>query len=293
VLGFIAGSIVGAFVGLMVSVLFEDQLLRGREFAIRHAKMQARRLGIVSRMEGIEDKRDLFRLGSLQTCSMIIEGDGEQVINEQNIHITIESKPVSLPVEMRRWRAELLREHKLRAAEAKQHFWNGKNYAISEFSVARTAIDEEPEIFFRLQDSDYGVFLASQQLDRPFKDGSTPRTRYLKPHEDSPVNVPAFMSSSFGTNAAVLTSDGYFIFSRRSLLVGSRPGVWSSSANEALSRTLDDQGRSAPNLYDVMRRGILEELGVRGAEYSLELLAITLDTELHQWVVIGFPFCAA
>jgi hypothetical protein len=154
---------------------------------------------------------------------------------------------------------------------------------ISSFAVSRKISEEEPEVFFRLQASDYATFLATQQLDRRFRDGATPRSRYIEPHRENLLGVPAFMSSSFGTNAAVLTSDGFFIFARRSGVVGSRPNVWSSSANEALSRTLDDRGRSAPNLYDVMRRGISEELAIQSDEYALEMLTITIDTELHQW----------
>lgn len=268
------------FIGLLASSLLEGGLLRVREF-VRH-QLNIREIHLRKRpsLEVAQAHRDLFRLGPLQTYLMVIEGDGEQVINERNIHIVVESRHVQLPQEMQEWRAELLREHEARAVEAKRHFWNGENYAIMEFSVARTSISEGPEVFFRLQYSDYGVFLAAQQLDRPFRDGTTPRSRYLNPNERDLVNVPAFMSSSFGANVAMLTSDGYFIFSRRSMHVGSRPGVWSSSADEALSRTLDDR---TPNLYDVMRRGIHEELGICREEYSLELLAITIDTELHQW----------
>jgi hypothetical protein len=91
------------------------------------------------------------------------------------------------------------------------------------------------------------------------------------------------MCSSFGTNIAMITADGKFIFARRSDLVSSRPGVWSTSANEGLSRSLDSQGRSAPNLYDVMRRGVREELGIEPHEYGMEMLGFTIDLELHQW----------
>ena len=47
--------------------------------------------------------------------------------------------------------------------------------------------------------------------------------------------------------------------------------------NEALSRSLDSQGRTPPRLYDVARRGLLEELGLEGSEYLLELLAFDVD----------------
>ena len=283
ILQFLIGSIVGAFIGLVVSVLFEDYLLRTREFIVRHFRLRWSRVVRRITHEEHDTGTELFKIGPLQTCFTIIEGDGEQVIDEQNIHIIIDSQPVKLPAEMTAWRRAIIREQRVLAAEGRQHFWNGKNYAVSGFAVSRKIADEEPEIFFRLQPSDYATFLATQQLDRPFRDGSTPRTRYLHPHRANPLDVPAFMSSSFGTNAAILTADGFFIFSRRSWMVGSRPNVWSSSANEALSRTLDDRGRSAPNLYDVMRRGIREELAIQSDEYSIEMLTVHIDIELNQW----------
>ena len=238
----------------------------------RHAKVTAG-----------DARRTCFSIGNLDTTMLVVEGDGEQVIDEQNVHVIVDPKPVVLPSEMQAWRAEILRDQQQRAQAAHQHFWNGLNYAVSEFSVARTVHDEEPEIFFRLKPSDYGNFLASQQLDRRFGDGTTPRSRYLEPYRGNPLEVPNFMCSSFGTNAAVLTADGFFIFSKRSAQVGSRPNVWSSSANEALSRTLDNRGRSAPNLYDVMRRGIKEELAIDEEEYILEMLIVQIEMEFHQW----------
>jgi hypothetical protein len=281
-IAFVAGSIFGGFVGLIVSVIFEDYLTRVRD------RMRRRVIVFVGRIRGrpAEDRSlhmKAFNIGPLKSTLLVVEGDGEQVINEQDIHIIVDPEHVELPAEMARWRRELLDEQRKRAAAAQQHFWNGKNYAVSDFSVSRKLVDEEPELFLRLKHSDYGCFLASQQADRKFKDGSTPRSRYLDPYKDDPTKVPDFMSASFGANAAVLTADKYFIFSLRSSVVGSRPDLWSVSANEGLSRTLDNRGRSAPNLYDVMRRGIKEELAIENDEYTLELLSVFIDTETHQW----------
>jgi hypothetical protein len=142
-------------------------------------------------------------------------------------------------------------------------------------------IDESPEICLRLAHGDYYTFLASQQFDRRFADGSTLRSRYLDPND--PRAAPAFMCCSFGTNVAVVTSDNLLVVQRRAQCVGSQPGTWSSSANEALSRQLDSRGRTAPNLYDVMRRGIAEELSISQSEYHLEMLAFNIDTQRLQW----------
>jgi hypothetical protein len=91
------------------------------------------------------------------------------------------------------------------------------------------------------------------------------------------------MCASFGIYVAVVTADNLAIFSKRSQAVGAFPGLWDASANEALSRSLDFHGRTPPNLYDVARRGLLEELGLDHAEYRLELLAFNIDCKTNQW----------
>lgn len=277
--GAIGGALLGAIVGLLVSVIFEEYLVNTRKRLRLRLSIRIGRL----RRYAIDNQRELFRLGPLVTSMFVLEGDGEQVIDEQSILVRVEPESVQLPEEMEQWRQEFLAEQQARKERAENYFWNGPSYAIADFSVARTIIDEEPEVSLRLLHSDYATFWATQQLDRKFADGTTPRSRYLTPFEVYPLRVPSFMSSSFGTNIALLTSDGKFIFARRSHLVGSRPGVWSTSANEALSRSLDSQGRSAPNLYDVVRRGVEEELGIAPFEYELKMLAFHLDVDLHQW----------
>jgi len=91
------------------------------------------------------------------------------------------------------------------------------------------------------------------------------------------------MASSFGMNIAVVTADNLVLFSKRSGRVGTQPHIWNSSANEALSRSLDSQGRSAPDLYDVARRGLKEELALDRSEYRLEMIGVSIDRGRHQW----------
>jgi hypothetical protein len=87
-----------------------------------------------------------------------------------------------------------------------------------------------------------------------------------------------------------VTSDLLLVIQKRAQGVGSQPGTWSSSANEAVSRHLDSHGRTAPDLYDVMRRGIAEELSIDKSEYHLEMLAFTIDTERQQWGALFVAF---
>jgi hypothetical protein len=277
----VTGLIVGALLGLLASVLFEDFL-----------KSQIQRIGSFARRlrarGPLPVSSEEFRLGPLHAPLVIMEGDGEQVINEQSVRLVVDPVDVRVPAEMAQWVEEVRVEEERKKAAGLPHFWNGPNYAVTGLTVSRTMIDESPEICLHLSNGVYYTFLARQQLDRPFADGSTPRSRYLTPND--PRAAPAFMCCSFGTNVAVVTSDNLLVVQQRAQQVGSQPGTWSSSANEALSRQLDSRGRTAPDLYDVMRRGIAEELSIDKSEYHLEMLAVVVDTERQQWGALFVAF---
>ncbi|MGW0394312.1 caspase family protein [Streptomyces sp. NPDC003042] len=222
-----------------------------------------------------------FTWGPMRTDLLIVEGDGESSIPETSVHVRAVDEDVELPEEMAAWRAEIEAEQEGLKAAGKPYFWNGLNYAVERITIGRVAETEAPEIYIQLQNSDYFTFLATQQLDRRFADGTTPKSRYLDPY--GPMDVPAFMSSSFGTNVAVITRDEKLIVSRRSQMVGSHPGTWNSSANEALSRVVDNAARQPPNIFGVARRGLSEELALSPDEYRLNMMALTIDRSTHQW----------
>jgi hypothetical protein len=179
------------------------------------------------------------------------------------------------------WRDELCAEQERLREAGLHHFWNGPSYAVAGFSVSRIGVDEAPEVTLTFAYSDYYTFLTTQQLDRTFPDGTTPRQRYLQ--VDDVTQIPSFMSSSFGTYVAVISADNLALFSRRSATVGTFPGRWDASANDALSRSLDSNGRTPPNLYEVARRGLAEELSLHPSEYRLELLAFNVAQQSNQW----------
>ncbi|WP_250030266.1 hypothetical protein [Paractinoplanes maris] len=274
------GLFVGAILGVLVSVMFEDTLLNVRKyFGRRFRRIKAKFVVAVGREQ--EEASPTFSIGHVDTPLLIVEGDGEQVIDEQRVSVRIEPRFVEVPDEVAAWAHEIGKEQDRLEAEGRQRFWNGKNYAVKGLTISRTIDEERPEICLQLQESDYFTFLATKDHERHLSDGSTLRGKYIgdRDYED----VPPFMSSSFGTNVALISADDQLIVARRSNHVGSRPGVWNSSANEAMSRDLDPDGRNPPDIYRVMRRGIREELGVDEREYLLELLAISLDTDMHQW----------
>jgi hypothetical protein len=271
--------VIGAALGTACGALFSEALRKRFRLVgplVRHS----------SAHDVLPNSHMYFNLGTLKTPTLILEGDGITAINEESVRVLVDNEPVILPAEIVEWKEEIAHEQAERKRKGEQYFWNGPKYAVVGFTAARDDISETPQISLRLKTSDYYTFLATQQLDRPMRDGSTLRSRYLS---NGPETVPAFMNSSFGANVAMITKDQKLVVTKRSEALGSRPGAWNSSADEALSRSLDSDGETPPSLYDLARRGIDEELAVDREEYRLELLAIAIDTELQQW---GATFAA-
>ena len=274
------GILVGGFFGVVASVMFEERLLRLRQGAGRRARRLRSRARALLRSPRAAHA-DLFALGSVRTPVHLVEGDGTQVIAEQRIRVVVSHRPVEVPAEIQPWIAEVAAEQDGRRERGEPAFWNGPRYAVEGLTISRSPLAEQPEICLRICESDYFTFLATQQLDRALPSGGTLRSRYLEGRD--PLGAPAFLRNSFGASVALATADDKLIFARRGTDVGSRPDVWGPSANEALSRHLDSDGRSAPELYRLMRRGIVEELALEPDEYLLELLAFFVDTEVQQW----------
>ncbi|WP_344329067.1 hypothetical protein [Streptomyces macrosporus] len=274
----VANGVVGAVIGMVFAVLFQQPLQDGW-FRLRRRSSVALR-GLRSREESAPVWRT-FSLGPLHTSALIVEGDGDSPISPESIHVQVLDGEVELPPDMAAWREEIAEESERLRAEGRTPLWNGPRYAVESFDVSRTALDERPEVHLRLRPTDYYTFLAAQQLDRRLSDGTTPRSRYLDP--DDPLRAPAFLQCSFAVNIAVVTADDMLVVSRRSNRVRMAPGVWNSSVNEGMSRHIDSAGRSAPDLYAVSRRGMREELSLEPHEYSLDLLAFVLDVDRRHW----------
>jgi hypothetical protein len=269
----VAGLILGGLVGVVLGVVFEDPLqrlyLRARRRLMRPTLGNPRLTG------------DEFRLGPVVTDCVIVEGDGESVIQEGSVYIAVNTDDVQLPPDMAPWRDEVEARELAKRSAGQPAAWNGLLYAIERFTVARTPLEEQPEVYLRFQHADFFTFLAAQQLDRALADGTTPRQRYIA---NRPLNeVPSFVSCGMGVNIVLITKDHQVLFSRRSDSVALFPSQWSVSANESVSRSIDSQGRSAPNLYGVARRGLQEELGIAPGTYDLALLAFHVASEKHLW----------
>lgn len=270
----VLGLVVGATLGLVFTVLFEDALRQARtSVSSRIRRLRAR--------GNLPNPATEFRLGPLQTSVLIVEGDGEQVIDEQAVRVLVDPAMVTLPDDIAQLRRDIAEQQDQRRRAGLHAHWNGPSYAVVGLSIERAGIDEAPGVCLRLKCTDYYTFLATQQLGTVLPSGTTVREKYLDPYPAT--RTPDFMSSSFGAYVAVVTADDHLVVTKRSSEVGAFPGLWDASANEALSRSLDSRGRTPPSLYDVARRGLHEELALDPAEYRLELLAFNLDRSTNQW----------
>jgi len=136
-------------------------------------------------------------------------------------------------------------------------FWNGEIYEVDRFVIGRDAVNEDMTLDLWFRPSDYYTSLATNMsLKEPEM-----REKYLI-GIDWYVVVPHF-SHSFGVSLAVVTSDGYTVFTQRGKNVGSRPGTYETSVVEGLSRPIDrGTNGDAPDVYRCACRGLAEELGL-------------------------------
>lgn len=220
------GLLIGAALGLLMTVAFEDplkKLLQG-----------VRRRSRVLRSRRRTPNASGFEFGGATSPFMIVAGDGTEAIKEELVHLVVSDEPIELPAELAAWRSEIAAEEQARKTSGSPHHWNGDCFAVEKLVEERTARDEEVEIFLHLRRTDYYSFLASQHLDRRFRDGTTPRSRYIDPvgHRRAPV----FMSLSLGTSVLVITTDNHVLICQRGPDVGSRPLHWGSRPTKGSAR---------------------------------------------------------
>jgi hypothetical protein len=280
----------GAILGLAAAVLFEEPL-RNRLRRMEKKRMRSRGKSEADKLaSGVQGRDATFSFGPLRTTILVVDGNGETPYRPRNIQVRVENKAVSLPPELRAIRKQIERREDRKREAGSQYLWNGLNFAVDSFSVTRTGLTEESEVSLGLKLSDYYTFLAAKEsLDKYVpKYGKTVREQYLEPfYWSRPVS---FLSSSFGVNISVVTADDQLVVCRRSEVVGSRPLEYTVSANEGLSRGIDDQGGvHVPDLYACGYRALDEELGVEKWDVDkLEILAFVVDLQLHQWGCLGW-----
>jgi DNA-binding XRE family transcriptional regulator len=227
-----------------------------------------------------------FSFGKIKTTWKILDGDGIAVYLPQHIRSHYIPFAEDLPSELQARRNRIQQEQEQRKEQGLPFFWNGKIYSLDRFVIGREPINEDMTLDLWFHPSDYYTFLATNMsLKEPEL-----REKYLS-HVDWDEPVPYF-SHSFGISLAVVTSDGYTLFTQRGKNVGSLPSTYETSVVEGLSRPID-RGTigDAPDVYRCACRGLAEELGLHeSVDFSVSditFLSFGVSTQYAFWALRG------
>jgi hypothetical protein len=224
-----------------------------------------------------EERDGCFSFGELKTTWKTLDGDGGGIYLPQHIRSHYIPFAEELPEELQARRNQIQQEQEQKKEQGLPSFWNGEIYALDRFVIGREATNEDMILDLWFRPSDYYTFLATNMsLKEPEL-----REKYLS-DVDWCETVPHF-SHSFGVSLAVVTSDGYTLFTQRGKNVGSRPSIYEGSVVEGLSRPIDrGTNGEAPDVYRCACRGLTEELGLHeSVDFSVSditFLSFGVDT---------------
>lgn len=277
--------VTGALLSVLFVAIFEHTFIKLVTLVKNQLKLVfGKRPPIVSEKE--------FVLCNKKTTWIVLDGNGKYEYKIENIVTHYNSMQIELPETIKNIKTEIMRvQEERRKTGNKPYYWNGRIYYVERFRIGRTPLEENMHLVIWFRPSDYYTFLATNMsLDKNFKTNDkyfTLREKYLKDVDwTKPIK---YFSSSFGIDIAIITSDDFLIVTERSEVLGSRPNELNISANENLSRILDQkENDQAPDIYRAAPRGIYEELGVSVEREKIIFLSFGVDTKYCQYGLLGF-----
>lgn len=278
------GALVGAVLGLLMTVLFEEQVLAAKRRMTKWLALTFYRPKVITH------NPETFVLGNLRTSWIMIDGDGQSVYVPETITCLVNDTPLSLPPEVIELRSRIESREVTRKADGLSYQWNGPFYALERFAVGRTIPEECMEVVLTFRPSDYFTFQATvMSLDVSLGDplnSFTLRQRYLEHHASSQP-LP-FLANGFGINLVILTGDRKLLLSRREDSVGARPGELDVSVAEGVQPLLDRATTyHGPDLYRTAIRGAQEEVGIELIQSEITFLGFGVDMNYYQWQMLG------
>jgi hypothetical protein len=227
-----------------------------------------------------------FSFGSQKTTWKYLDGDGVGEYQPRNIRTHYIAHAELLPEELQARKDRIQQEQEQKREQGQPFLWNGGIYSLDRFVIGREPLQENMTLDLLFRPSDYYTYLATNMsLGDP-----EIRQKYLQ-HVDWNETIPSF-SHSFGISLAVVTADGYTLFTRRGKNVGSLPDTYETSVVEGLSRPLDRGATGeAPDVYRCACRGLYEELGLHeSTDYQLTditFLSFGVSTQYALWALRG------
>jgi hypothetical protein len=218
-----------------------------------------------------------FRIGPIFDRFIVVEGNGLESF--ASVTTKASSVPAVLPLaareELDRITTELSRKN-----DGHFKLYNGDLYSFVDFQVTRTNDEEKVCVNLEFGHSKYFEFLA---LDKLARDPDF-RARYLD--EAIRVRKPKFCLG-FGVALTLITSDDKLVVPRRSDHVSVWKNMYTISANEALSPSLDGGAAAGPDVYVAASRAAKEELGIDIPVESIRFYALGFETVSLQWALLA------
>ncbi|MHA1680293.1 MAG: toll/interleukin-1 receptor domain-containing protein [Promethearchaeota archaeon] len=231
---------------------------------------------------------EYFHFKGIRTDWITVDGNGIRSYTPENVSMKVTHKDHPLPPPLKKLREQIEKENEDKKARGESGSWNGPKYAMNAYTVERTIPDEHMRIRISLRMSDYYNFLATVgSFDKVVDKGRTSRELFLSTVKAQNLLIPE-LAHGIGTCLLALTSDDYFLFTRRSTDVGPRKNEFDVSIIEGIQPQIDINDRGLPDVFKAITRGTWEELGVEISRDDVVLLGFGVDMHYYQWNFIGY-----
>ncbi|HEV2782158.1 MAG TPA: NUDIX domain-containing protein [Actinophytocola sp.] len=288
----VAGVVLGGFVSLVLTVRFED-----RWKARLRRRGNARLAGAVRRMRAEADGP--VHVAGFATSVYLVEGDGELVLEPEDIRIRLRGGRAELPGDVVSLRDRVVKELRAarRASVGVAPSWDSRSLvALRGYRIARAGVREDARITLDVTRVDYATFAATVlRLDAEFEWNGVPTTlrrAYLQAPtlERRAVAQPVpFLANGVGIALVAFTDDDRLLLARRRVNTSARGGERDVGVVEGMHADLDLAARGGGlNPYETAVRGCREELGVNVEPADVRLLGFAVDMAYYQWNFVGF-----
>lgn len=288
-------AIIGFAGGILADWLLKEPILhRLNQFSIKRRALKAQRE--INCNYGIN-------LGTRNTNTYLIEGNGVEEIQERNIKISIEDKYKSFPDKINELVNEIQKAEEEKTSQTGSGAWNGTIANIDSFSgFVRSEGIEEIKLEIRLSKAKYFQFLATTaRADSGFRNeglNSKNRLDVVGDFNDWANSPPTNQVNGLPVNLFVITIDSKILFTKRSQVVAIAPGVIAASVNENIHPIEDiNSDQRTINFMRFVRRGLHEELGWNDDEYgggtdytkaNIKILGFLADAGTTSYGIVGY-----
>jgi hypothetical protein len=295
VLLLVAGAILGAIASVAAAVLFQD---RWKATLDRRGRIRLAR----SIMRVPAESGGPISVAGTKTSVYLIEGEGQVVLEPQNVVINVRSVRAELPELVVAAREKVRRQlaASIRRSDQKVFSWNGTSMiALTDWKISRTSAREDPVVRLDTCLTDYATFAATvlqldSEIEKIASEGSRVLTTLRREYFPTAVSVAnsvrhpvPFLANGVGVMLLAFTDDNQVLLSRRHLESRARPGERDVSVVEGMDADIDSGGANRLNIYNTAVRGCQEELGVAVSQEDISLLGFAVDITYYQWNFLG------